>query len=519
MKMKVDNIEVEVAEGTTVLAAAREAGVSIPNMCYIEGQDHFTSCMVCLVRERSTGAVIPACSAKVAAGMDIEASSDEVRQLRRDSLELLLSEHVGDCVGPCTLGCPAHMDIPQMLRQIADGDMAGAATTVRERLALPSVLAHVCPAPCEKTCRRRRVDTAVSIRTLVGHAAAGDLVDAALPGDGRLPTGKHVAIVGAGTAGLAAANYLVAHGHWCTIFDDHEEPGGMLRYGMTREELPASVLDAEIDRLRKMGITFEMGVKIGVDRQMAELRDCFDAVVLAAGRVDLEQFKAMGVDCSAKGVVVDSATMATSQPGVFAGGNAVRELKMAVRAVADGRAIADSVDWFLKGEKAPASRREFNSVMGRLADVELTAMMQLANSGDRADDGAELNAKVAADESCRCLHCDCRKADNCELRRLSDEYAASQRKFAGGRPAFEQVVQHPEVVYESAKCIKCGICVRITAAKGEALGLAFESRGFDVRVGVPFGESLDRGLTESAAACVNACPTGALSKRSSRSDQ
>ena len=79
-----------------------------------------------------------------------------------------------------------------------------------------------------------------------------------------------------------------------------------------------------------------------------------------------------------------------------------------------------------------------------------------------------------------------------------------------GRKTVEKIRQHAEVIYEPGKCIKCGLCVRITERAGERLGLTFTGRGFDARVGVPFGESMAEALSETAAQCVEACPTSAL---------
>ena len=114
----------------------------------------------------------------------------------------------------------------------------------------------------------------------------------------------------------------------------------------------------------------------------------------------------------------------------------------------------------------------------------------------------------------RCMRCDCRKADNCTLRNLAEQYAASQRHYnVECRKRFERIVTHSTVVFEPGKCTKCGICVRITEQAGESLGLAFIGRGFDAFVGVPFNESLGAGLTLTAEECVRNCPTGALSSK------
>ena len=145
----IDNREVEVADGATVLDAARKLGIEIPTMCFLKGQKPLTSCMVCVVKVAGSEKLIPACGAIAEDGMRIETDNEEVRQARRAALELLLSEHVGDCVGPCQVTCPAQMDIPLMIGQIAAGRLGEAIATVKRDIALPAVLGRICPAPCE----------------------------------------------------------------------------------------------------------------------------------------------------------------------------------------------------------------------------------------------------------------------------------------------------------------------------------------------------------------------------------
>ena len=113
-------------------------------------------------------------------------------------------------------------------------------------------------------------------------------------------------------------------------------------------------------------------------------------------------------------------------------------------------------------------------------------------------------------EARRCLHCDCRKQDNCGLRNFSAAYGAATHRYGHRTRLFTRFDEHPKVIYEPGKCIACGLCIQIATAAREPLGLTFIGRGFDVRVGVPFNEDMARALTQCADACVAACPTGAL---------
>lgn len=179
-RLTIDNREVEVPPGATILDAAERLGIEIPTLCHLPGCLPSTSCLVCMVKVSGhplagRGRMVPSCGTPAVDGMVVESEIDEVRAMRRTSLELLLGDHLGDCVAPCSFGCPAHMNIPQMLRQIAAGDWAGAIATIKEDIAMPAVLGRICPAPCEKVCRRTALEGAVRICDLKRIAADADL--------------------------------------------------------------------------------------------------------------------------------------------------------------------------------------------------------------------------------------------------------------------------------------------------------------------------------------------------------
>lgn len=516
MHLTINGNNVMVGNGATVLDAAQSIGIKVPTMCHLDGYPHSTSCMICVVKDQTSGRLLPSCSAPAADGMVIETDSEEVHHARKNALDLLLSEHVGDCEAPCRVTCPAHMNIPLMIRQIAAGKMRDAIETVKEDIALPAVLGRICPAPCEKACRRSRFDSSLAICLLKRCAADIDLSEkAAYEPIRKISSGKKVAIVGAGPAGLAAAYYLSLAGHDCMILDDREEPGGQLRYGVPDNLLPREVLAEEIETIRHLGVVFRMNTRVGRDVDMAQLDRDYDAIVLAPGKLDAASAVAWGVEVSETGIKADPHSLRTSDSKVFAGGEAVRHGHMAVRSVGHGKILACAVDQYLTGRNVTGPTRRFDSRMGKLLEGEILELVKEADQSAGIEPGggaaSGFSADEAARESRRCMHCDCRKADNCKLRDLADEYGASQRHFnIEGRRGFERIVTHATVVYEPGKCTKCGICVRITGRAEEALGLTFMGRGFEAFVGVPFNSSLSAGLQSTAAECVRQCPTGAL---------
>lgn len=511
---------VEVREGATLLEAASMSGISIPTLCHLQGLVPFTSCMVCAVKDVRTGRLLPACSTPAVEGMAVETDSDEVRLHRRRVLELLMSEHAGDCEAPCRMTCPARMEIPVMLRQIAEGKIQEALVTVREAIALPGVVGHICPAPCEKGCRRGRHDAPVSICLMERFVAAGTDVEGDPPAVAG--TGRRVAIVGAGPAGLAAAYYLARSGHACTIFDEQAAPGGPLRYQIPATALPLEVLERDVEVIRRLGVEFKMNTRIEPGAGLTALKTAYDAVVLAPGKGG-GPLSAWGLAATERGFAVEGGTFRSSDPMIFTGGDAVHAGKLAVRAMAHGRIMAGAINQYLSGAPVTGEAGSFQSRLGRLRETELAEYVRDADPAPRLAaprDPSELIVPgAAAQEARRCLRCDCRRAKSCRLRDYATEYNVDHSSLkTDGRLTVSVAVSTPvagsaggdRVVYEAGKCIKCGICVRIAATAEDGLGLAFVGRGFGTVMAAPFNATLAAGMGEKAGECIRHCPTGAL---------
>ncbi len=513
--LTIDNRKVEVEDGATILDAAGKLGIEIPTMCFLKGYEPATSCMICIVQVEGLINFVPACATIAEEGMTVHSSSEEIIHARKAALELLLSDHLGDCLGPCEVTCPAHMNIPLMIRQISTGELRDAIVTVKKDIALPAVLGRICPKPCERACRRADYDQAVSICLLKRYVADVDL-QSAQPYSPPCKPGKskRVAIVGAGPAGLAAAYYLSQEGFGCTIFDDHEKPGGMLQYSVPQKELPRDVLDAEIDTIMKLGVKFQGRTRIGTSLLLEDLQKDFDAVFIAVGQLDDGDISE-GLETKANAIVIDSRTYQTSKTGVFAGGDAVRKRKLTVRAVADGKEAAESIGQYLSGKVVTGPTRVFNTRIGKLSADKAKKFVVGHSDSPRINpsqkDGG-FTSREAVEESARCLHCDCRKSRSCKLRKYAHDYNAKASRYKSERREFVQFSEHPDIIFEPGKCIDCGLCVQIVARAGEELGLTFVGRGFDVKVAVPFDRSLAKAIrdTNTARKCVEACPTGAL---------
>jgi NADPH-dependent glutamate synthase beta subunit-like oxidoreductase/ferredoxin len=426
-----------------------------------------------------------------------------------------MSDHVGDCEAPCSITCPAGMNIPQMNRLIASGKFEEALNAVKEEIALPYVLGYICPAPCEKACRRKQVDESVSICILKRFTAQHNHVPEPIS---QHPSSGKVAIIGAGPAGLAGAYYLQKMGYACVVFDKNENAGGNLRYAIPDKDLPKHSLDAEVEIIRQLGAEFRYNSMISADNFETEVRQKFDAVIVATGDIAISNQLTALFEGSKVGIAAEEGTFATSLTGVFACGSAIRSQKMAVRAVAQGKAAATSVDLYLKGKELQKPVKMFNSRFDKLTPAEYEEYLKESIPDNRVTPGKGMmegfSAQEAMKEAARCLHCDCRKLDNCKLRTYADAYTIDRKKYVlGDRKVISKHFQHDTVVYEPEKCIKCGLCVDITLQNNELTGLSYVGRGFDVRIDVPFSQSLKEALINTAEKCVEACPTGALSSK------
>jgi ferredoxin len=171
MKILLNDLECEVLEGETLLKVALRKGLSIPSLCSAQGALHKASCMVCVVKNTSNGQIIPSCTTYPEEGMTIDTESEEIRTIRKMSLELLLSDHRADCEAPCSLVCPEGLDVGKLLCCYDSGHYIEAHRLISESFSLPEIACNTCKAPCEKACRRGTVDTPVSIRSIIKEVA------------------------------------------------------------------------------------------------------------------------------------------------------------------------------------------------------------------------------------------------------------------------------------------------------------------------------------------------------------
>lgn len=382
VKLTVDNKTLRVKEGIPLIDALRDKGMDIPSLCYVEGLPHYTSCMVCMVKDKHSGKFIPSCSAMTEEGMDIDATGEEVIKLRRQAVELLLAEHRAECEAPCSRVCPMGLDIPAMNRLVAAGELEAAAMMIHNELILPGVACTICPAYCENACRRKMIDERISIREIIRYTSS---------------VVKTIKI------------------------PDREEVAALLP-GFDPEEALAG----------------------------AEAKD-----------------------------------------------------KKAIRKMAEAKR---------EGRGSGIHGNSFNSTLGKISDEEKKEWMKECD-GDGARWTAIVNEAQLAEEAAACMHCDCRAKEDCRLRDLADKFqAANPRQKMLSHPIEKKISSSTSLIFENAKCIKCGICVRISTDETKNPSLCFTGRGFMTLLSEPLAWEFNDVLRTGLDDIIRHCPTGALAK-------
>ncbi len=677
INLTINGKQITAPEGSTILEAARLNDIYIPTLCYDKAVEVYGACGLCVVEAEGIPKLLRSCSAKASEGMVINTESDRVVQSRKIAMELLMSAHDGDCVAPCQLNCPAHTDCQGYVGLIANGEYESALKLIKNKIPLPASIGRVCPHPCEKACRRKNVEEPINIAQLKAFAADMDLKADSYTPDVAASTGKKVAIIGGGPAGLTAAYYLAIMGHSVTVYDMMEKMGGMLRYGIPRYRLPKDVLDREIAIIEKTGVKLVNNVKLGKDFTIKSLKAENDAVIVAVGAWKSSSMRTPGEDLEGvyggidflRGVIkgnapeigekvvicgggntamdacrtavrlgakevyvvyrrtrnempadkleideaeeegviykfltnplsfngengkvksitlqimelgepdasgrrrpvpvegkteeieVDSVILAIGQKlvqgdvaelklndrgnieadpdffttdleGVFAIGDATnRGASIAIEAIGEADRCAKAVDAYLNGmpldTRVPyISKRDESTIdySDRQKESRITPKVLPADVRNKNFDEVSLGftEEEAQAEAQRCLECGCREYYKCKLLSVAQLYDINPERFKGEMPQKYNRDANAFIERNNAKCILCGLCVRSCREVMDLHSIGLLGRGFKTDVSPAFALPLDQTNCTNCGLCVELCPTGALTERSTLKKQ
>lgn len=297
LNVELNGKAVKAMPGQTILDIARENGVDIPTLCHDPRLKPYGSCRVCLVEVEGARGPMVACAAEIAPDMKINTETEAVKDLRKMSLELLISNHWADCLAPCVKACPAGTDAQGYIGLIAQKRYHEAVQLIKETNPFPAIIGRVCTRPCEDACRRNLVDERLSICWLKRFVGDYDLKsENRWRPEKAAATGKKVAVVGAGPAGLSCAYYAALDGHDVTIFEALPEAGGMLRYGIPAYRLPKDLLDKEIATVTELGVDIQTNKALGKDFTLESLQKDYDAIFTGIGAQLSSKMRVEGED-------------------------------------------------------------------------------------------------------------------------------------------------------------------------------------------------------------------------------
>lgn len=503
VNLRIDNKEIGVPDGTSLIEAARQSGVYIPSLCYNSDLPHYSSCMVCIVKDIKADKFIPSCSALAEQGMEIEATGGDVLKLRREALSMLLSEHRAECEAPCRLVCPAGLNIPVMNRHLAASEIDKSGELAFLDMGLPASTCRLCPRYCENACRRKMIDHKIAISALVTNSSFAYNIENFRPGSYK---SKNIAVVGGGSSGLITAFNLTVDGYNCEIFEKEEFAGGSIITEFKEKKFPVKLVEDEIKRLLSTGIKINYKVTVNEEYITNRLIKEYDTIILASSQKPAIK----GATIADSFLQFEGDTMVLEGKYIFAVGGAAKESRQIVRRIGKAKNAAIGISRFLATGDLKSIPKSFNSIIGKIKDNEKSEWLkECPVKCERYNEPAGIDENIREAENC--LHCDCRAASDCRFRDLCSKMELKNPGIKHTAYPIEKKINFlNKVIFEHAKCIKCGLCVRVMDGKTNDPSLCFTGRGFMSIISEPLDYSFNDISGKDIDKAIDICPTGAL---------
>lgn len=384
----------------------------------------------------------------------------------------------------CAARCPLEVDARGYVQLAKDGQFREALQTVREKLPFPGVLGYLCAHPCELHCKKVDEDDPIRIRDIKRFLAEWEPGEPEHIVDCEPDNGRRVAVVGGGPAGLLAAHDLRRRGYGVTVFEKDDRIGGCLVSKIPPWRLPREVMERDLSIIEALGIEVRVGVDVGTDHSIDDLRSTYDSVLLLVGYAGARRMLCSGseINASSSGTFrIDPVTCETGIEGVFSGGDAVSGPATVVTAMALGRRAAESAHRYLAGSDLregrvppvpPAILWDLDiSEEERRSRVRQPVMLKPFNEAMTEDEVVE--------ESKRCLDCECGLCvTDCEfLAAHCDSPKDLARRILGGFDASETL----NMAYS---CNVCSLCETVCPEDLDTGAMLLEARKEAVKRGL-----------------------------------
>jgi NADPH-dependent glutamate synthase beta subunit-like oxidoreductase len=398
--------------------------------------------------------------------------------------EDILARCRGEGPANCVARCPLHVDARGYVQLARDGKFREALQLVREKLPFPGVLGYVCAHPCEQHCKRIDDDSAIRIRDIKRFLAEWEPGAPAHLLDCEPDRGQRVVIVGAGPAGLIAAYDLRRRGYGVTVYEQSDRLGGCLAHHIPSSRLPARVLERDLSIIAALGIGVRLGVRVGTDVTLAELRRDGDALLLFpgfGGALDLLRRDGAPRPSRHATIAIDPITGATGIDGVFAAGDAVIGPSTVIHALAHGRRAAESAHRFLAGQALATDREPAlpSPLLWKLSIDESERGRRERMPTMLEPAGTAMSEQEVKSESARCLDCHCGVCvSDCEFlaKHCRTPKDLARRVLAGIDPPDTRTVAY--------SCNVCELCATVCPEGLDTGRLMLEARRESVRRGL-----------------------------------
>ncbi len=373
----------------------------------------------------------------------------------------LEAQCIQECAPPCTAACPLHADVRAVSAEISKGDFAAGLKILKKSLPFPGIIGRICDQPCRVVCKRSEAGEAIAIADL--ERACADLGETTTEKIAP-PTQRkqRVAIVGSGLSGLTAAFDLAKKRYSVVLFEAQNRLGGSL-WSIPETRLPRTIIQAETTLLTKLGVEVRLSTPVSAEAangqpSLAQLQREFEAVYLAVGSDPSAQFS-LGFNGHGW-VTVDPVTYATSQAGVFAGGDmlGLSGQSSPIAAMADGRRAAISIDRYVQRVSLTASR--FNEGPYESCLYTDTQDVEPLPVTPMADVRVGYSRDEAMQEAQRCLQCECLECVKvCEYLARFGSYPRKYARQIYNNLSIVMGTRHANKLINS--CSLCGLCAEV----------------------------------------------------------